>query len=736
MPINWRTAARAAGPYAPVVEAPRPGYAGDGPWASVARGGRGAAGAPVLLPGRDSGVACMSFSSTTHPSLDQLAAFDQGLLPAEESARVEAHVAACDVCCRQLDLLPDTSLVARIRAAAGQPEARPTAAAATGSSDRGVAPESSARLAVPIELQDHPRYRILEVLGAGGMGVVFKAEHRLMERTVALKVLSRKLIERPSAIERFRLEVKAAARLGHANIVTAYDAEQAGDSHFLVMEFVAGSALDRLLAQQGPLPVSHACAVAQQVALGLQHALERGMVHRDIKPANLMLAAQGQVKILDFGLARFVSETVPVEALTQSGTVVGTPDYIAPEQALEPRTADIRADIYSLGCTLYHLLAGRPPFAGGTVMQKLIAHRERMPEPLTGRRPDVPSQVLAVLDRLLAKEPARRYQAPAEIARALAPFAEPPLLPPSGTPASIRPSALAPPETVAVRRIHRRRWLVLAGGGAVAASALGALSLLHRLTSSGADATPQFTFSSGPASVPRTTASQATAPKDPVRGTPHQQALAWLKVNLKDPSTPVLAGWTERLTDLQARQQGFVATLGPGLLKSSTSTRLVGCGADFFVLVLTPEQAEQLQVKDDHDDLIFFPDLEPRQPLVQLADCSIKGGPRVPVDQKLTGTVAYRKLAGVTEASYNLHLSFALQGKRPFVLTGQRITADRGSFDFSSGLALSAFQPRLSPGLHVLFLDLYKLPNQKTAEPAKIVSNTLAMLVEVMPGKK
>src|SRR4051794_4758231 len=173
----------------------------------------------------------------------------------------------------------------------------------------------SAGEAPPADLRDHPRYRILAWVGAGGMGTVYKAEHRLMERVVALKVINRSLVGRPAMVARFQQEVRAAARLSHPNIVTAYDADQAGETHFLVMEFIEGINLDAVLAEQGRLSVACACDYARQAALGLQHAFERGMVHRDIKPHNLMRTPQGQVKILDFGLARYVSEAVPAELL-------------------------------------------------------------------------------------------------------------------------------------------------------------------------------------------------------------------------------------------------------------------------------------------------------------------------------------------------------------------------------------------------------------------------------------
>jgi tRNA A-37 threonylcarbamoyl transferase component Bud32 len=216
----------------------------------------------------------------------------------------------------------------------------------------------------PAELADHPRYRLLRLLGAGGMGTVWLAEHKMMRRQVALKVIRPEFLARADAAERFQREVQVAAHLHHPHIVAAHDAEQAGATHFLVMEYVAGESLAERLKRNGPLPVAEACRLARDVALGLQHAHKHGLVHRDIKPHNLMLAAEGVVKILDFGLAAFVSGSVPAAGLTGVNMVVGTPDYIAPEQAEDARAADIRSDIYSLGCTLYEMLTGRVPFPG------------------------------------------------------------------------------------------------------------------------------------------------------------------------------------------------------------------------------------------------------------------------------------------------------------------------------------------------------------------------------------
>ncbi len=353
-----------------------------------------------------------------HPRPDVLAAFGAGQLEETASAEIAAHLAQCSTCLSALEELPDDAFITRLRASSGEtPEPRPD----TASADEPVA--------VPPALADHPRYRVIGWLGAGGMGTVYKAEHRVMQRPVALKVIDPRLIDKPAAVERFHREVLAAARLTHPNIVTAHDADQAGATHFLVMEFIDGTNLTRLVSERGPLAVATACNYVRQAALGLQHAFEQGMVHRDIKPHNLVLTGAsgptgdlGTIKILDFGLARFVSENAPAEDVTEVGTLMGTPDYIAPEQANDCHGADIRADIYSLGCTLYFLLTGRPPFGGGTALEKLVAHLQRKPMPLTERRQDVPPELARVIERMMAKDPARRYQTPAEVAAALAPF--------------------------------------------------------------------------------------------------------------------------------------------------------------------------------------------------------------------------------------------------------------------------------------------------------------------------
>jgi hypothetical protein len=299
------------------------------------------------------------------------------------------------------------------------PTLPPDAAGVTPSS----APTRSAE-DLAARLLDHPRYRVLRLLGQGGMGAVYLAEHLFMGRLVALKVVSTALMDSPDALERFRQEVRAAAQLSHPNIVAAFDADHVGNLHFLVMEYIDGVNLAEHLARSGPLPIPQACHAVEQAALGLQHAHDKGMVHRDIKPQNLMLTRGGGVKILDFGLARFARErNAPGQAgLTGTGVVMGTADYIAPEQTRSSRGIDIRADIYGLGCTLYHLLSGRVPFPDGTVIDKMIRHCVDAPEPLRSLRPDVPTELAAVVEKMMAKDPAQRYQTPAEVAAALHPF--------------------------------------------------------------------------------------------------------------------------------------------------------------------------------------------------------------------------------------------------------------------------------------------------------------------------
>ncbi len=256
-------------------------------------------------------------------------------------------------------------------------------------------------------------YLILDKLGQGGMGVVFKARHPRLGRVVALKILPPSFARDRTALARFKREIEAAGKLKHPNIVAALDADEDRGVHFLVMEYVEGRDLDRVVRERGPLRVVEAIEYLIQAARGLAAAHAEGIVHRDIKPSNLILDTPGTVRVLDLGLARIVDASNPFGQaaggrLTESGMYMGTVDYMAPEQADDSRRADQRADIYSLGCTLYYLMTGREPFVGETVLKRLMAHQERPAPPLRGARPDAPAALEDAFQRMMAKRPADR----------------------------------------------------------------------------------------------------------------------------------------------------------------------------------------------------------------------------------------------------------------------------------------------------------------------------------------
>jgi eukaryotic-like serine/threonine-protein kinase len=275
------------------------------------------------------------------------------------------------------------------------------------------------------------KYKVLERLGAGGMGTVYLCEHKLMRRRVAVKVLPAAKAEDASSLERFYREARAVAALDHPNIVRAYDIDQDDKLHFLVMEHVDGSSLQDIVKKAGPMEVLRACHYIRQAALGLQHAHDTaGIVHRDIKPGNILVDRNGIVKILDMGLARFFHDEEDILTKKYDENVLGTADYLAPEQALDSHSVDIRADIYSLGATFYFCLTGRTPFAEGTVAQKLIWHQTRQPKPIRQLRPEVPEGVVTIVERMMSKDPAQRPQTPLEVAEILVPWTQTPIPPP------------------------------------------------------------------------------------------------------------------------------------------------------------------------------------------------------------------------------------------------------------------------------------------------------------------
>ncbi|MBI3465582.1 MAG: protein kinase, partial [Planctomycetes bacterium] len=268
-------------------------------------------------------------------------------------------------------------------------------------------------------------YKVLEPLGVGGMGQVFRALDTQTDRHVAVKVLPRRFAT-PRGIERFRREGQAALALQHNHIVRCFELGQEDETLFLVMELVDGTDLAVRLAKNRILSVAETARIGYEVALALEYAHERGFIHRDIKPSNIMLTQAGQVKVGDLGLAKFFGSGDDRPAtLTYSGALLGTVDYMAPEQAEDARQADARSDIYSLGCTLFHCLTGQPPFPQGTTVQKIIAHHTRLPPSIHEFNSDAPAELCElIMDRMLAKQPDQRFQTPGAVAEALEPWVE------------------------------------------------------------------------------------------------------------------------------------------------------------------------------------------------------------------------------------------------------------------------------------------------------------------------
>jgi serine/threonine protein kinase len=370
----------------------------------------------------------MDTRATVHPTDQILQSYGRGKLDDRLAQEVRQHLEECALCrSRIAELSSDTSL-GRLREAQAKTAAAPAGAPMREMRNASADPPPmlpAAAGTLPPWLAEHPDYEILSELGRGEMGIVYLARNKLMDRKQVLKVVSSQLLERTGLLERFLCEIRSAALLLHPNIVTAYAATRVGESIVFSMEYVDGYDLAKVVEKNGPLSVAQASNFAYQAALGLQHAHEHRMVHQDIKPSNLIVTREGNkpvVKILDFGLAKVTSKGGIDTGLAHESQLLGTPHYVAPEQTTSPRNADIRADIYSLGCTLYCLLAGHPPFDAPSLYEILQAHHSMDAKPLNFVRPEVPVELAAVVAKMLAKEPQRRFQTPAEVARALAPF--------------------------------------------------------------------------------------------------------------------------------------------------------------------------------------------------------------------------------------------------------------------------------------------------------------------------
>lgn len=379
-----------------------------------------------------------SNTPTSCPDRNAWAGFYSGKLTPDELLTLADHLDQCTVCQAVLETMEDAGdeLIDGLRANSGvcdsfrselecmdavsRVQALASVVGSPTAKEQGGRDPNSTPLPVPGQLGE---YRILEVIGRGGMGTVCRAIHARLGREVALKVLPRERADDAAAVARFHREMAALGKLDHPNVVRATDAGMINGVAFLVMDLVEGIDLGRLTRARGRLEVADACEVIRQSATGLQHLAGNGLVHRDVKPSNLMLSRRGEVKLLDLGLA--LADRGGGDRASTGGRVVGTYDYLAPEQADPALQVDPRADIYALGCTLYHLLAGKPPYGGprvATIRDKLLAHSLAPVPEVRDARPDVPPGLAAVLRQMLAKEPNERFSSPAEVAAALAPY--------------------------------------------------------------------------------------------------------------------------------------------------------------------------------------------------------------------------------------------------------------------------------------------------------------------------
>ena len=263
------------------------------------------------------------------------------------------------------------------------------------------------------------KYRMLRLIGSGGMSTVYLAQHKLLNIQRAIKVLPKKRVKDSSYLQRFHLEAQATSQLDHPNIVRCYDVDNEGDTHYIVMEFIEGKDLNTIVKQEGALPLELACNYMAQSAEGLAHAHGKGLIHRDVKPANLLVDTKGIVKILDLGLALFSDNERASLTVEHNENVLGTADYLAPEQAVNSHKVDHKVDIYGLGCSLYFVLTGHPPFPEGTLAQRIAKHQSQMPEDIRKIRPECPRDLADICMKMMQKRPEKRYANMGEVADAL-----------------------------------------------------------------------------------------------------------------------------------------------------------------------------------------------------------------------------------------------------------------------------------------------------------------------------
>ncbi|MGB7323999.1 MAG: protein kinase [Rubripirellula sp.] len=371
-------------------------------------------------------------TATECPPIEHLKELTLGRLAAEDSDAVLDHLRDCQACQAELETIGDNddSLIHAIRSAdddsnlASEPQFQQALVAALGAlGGRDPSPTFSDVPIFPVSIGE---YEIVRPLGRGGMGNVFLARQTKLGRLVAIKVLANHRLADAKMKERFEAEMRAVGRLSHPGIVTAHDAREIDGTAVLVTEFIDGMDLSQLVSRTGPIGVADACELVRQVAVALQYTSDQGFVHRDIKPSNIMLGSGGEVKLLDLGLARLQETVHQSSELTGTGQAMGTADFIAPEQVTDSRSVDVRADIYSLGCTLFKLMTGHAPFAGpehSTAFAKMTAHVSESSPKISDLIPDVPRGLSNLITGMLAKDPASRPQTPMQVAEKLTPFA-------------------------------------------------------------------------------------------------------------------------------------------------------------------------------------------------------------------------------------------------------------------------------------------------------------------------